>query len=329
MTSFDVEVTLEDRKSAPVLKLEASGEPVWISILSDIYRLRGKKEWMVVVNLKTGEIQRLIVHTVLGNTLRDCFPDDKYVGEDLSIKNLGIRSGKNYFEFDIATIDVSPSERRQIQSQIAEKKAEKIEHGPPQNCWYRPPEFWDRDDWYHHVYLKSPQWKKIRKQIWDRDEKVCLRCGGRAHDKQTLVHHRSYSDEVMKGDDFSQLATICEGCHNFIHYDDTRKKRSDSETDRLLLERNENTDFPTPKVDLRLKWRPIPAGWERMSAIQRAAWEHEYERLRILRWLQKPKLRVGDMQKIRELLAHRFGMDDNSIDAAIAKTPRKRRSSTM
>jgi hypothetical protein len=56
---------------------------------------------------------------------------------------------------------------------------------------------------------------------------------------------------VKLGKNDDQLASICEGCHTVIHFDGLGNKRSAEETDRLLLERNESTDFPTPKVDLR------------------------------------------------------------------------------
>jgi hypothetical protein len=123
----------------------------------------------------------------------------------------------------------------------------------------------------------------------------------------------------MKGEDDSRLAAICEGCHAIIHYEDSGNKRSVDETDQLLLGKA-GTDFPTPKVDLR-KVEIQPAEWKRMSAVQRAAYSREYQRLRYLRWLQKPKAPVRTLRK----LLHNCGMDDRAIDVAITKGPAKAR----
>jgi hypothetical protein len=160
-------------------------------------------------------------------------------------------------------------------------------------------------------YLKSSLWRKIKRRILKRDGNLCLRCGGKA----TIVHHRSYADAVMAGNDDDKLASICDGCHNFIHFDDAGTKRSEDETERLLLLRDESTDFLSPKVDLRLKWPKHPPGWGRMSAVQRSAFHREHERLKWLHWL-----RVGKSpQMVRRMLHNFCGMDDQAIDTELSE----------
>jgi 5-methylcytosine-specific restriction endonuclease McrA len=143
-------------------------------------------------------------------------------------------------------------------------------------------------------YLKSKLWGKIKRRVFKRDGKLCRRCGGRA----TEVHHRSYADDVKLGKNDDQLASICEGCHTVIHFDGLGNKRSAEETDRRLLERNESTDFPTPKVDLRKRRGDDPAEWKRMSAVQREAWKREYNRLWFVGMLRRRNdPRVTDLNR--------------------------------
>ena len=126
---------------------------------------------------------------------------------------------------------------------------------------------------------------QIRKRVLKRDDgNLCLRCGGKAN----RVHHRSYDAYVMLGNDDTKLASVCDGCHTFIHFTAGGGKRSAEETDQLLLLRDESADFPAPTIDLRKKGMDdLPAEWERMSARRRTAWYREHSRLYYLRLLQK------------------------------------------
>jgi hypothetical protein len=160
-------------------------------------------------------------------------------------------------------------------------------------------------------YLLSPLWRKIKRRVLKRDGKVCLRCGGKA----TKVHHRSYAVEVKAGNDDEKLASICDGCHHFIHRDNAGKMRNPDETDRTLLLRDESTTFPAPEVDLRLRCRKDPLGWERMSAVQREAWSREYGRLQLLHWIRVGREAVGARRQLHSL----HGMDDHSIDRAVSE----------
>jgi hypothetical protein len=134
-------------------------------------------------------------------------------------------------------------------------------------------------------YLNSPLWKRvIRPRVLKRDNYLCRRCGGTAN----RVHHKSYAPEVLAGNCDEELASICEGCHDFIHFDDSGKPRSEAETARLLAEPKTDICFPAPKYDLRKdRTYKYPAEWRRMSAVERAAWSREYDRQRCLRLLKK------------------------------------------
>lgn len=125
-------------------------------------------------------------------------------------------------------------------------------------------------------YLNSPLWRKISRRVLERDEHVCRCCTGTA----TQVHHRSYAEDVMRGENDEELASVCDGCHNYIEFDELGNERDPEETDRLLLAGRRDADYPAPKVDLRRSFPQKPLGWDRMSVVQRSLWHAEYERLR-------------------------------------------------
>ena len=124
----------------------------------------------------------------------------------------------------------------------------------------------------------------------------------------------------MAGNDDEKLASLCEGCHNLVHFDDAGRKLPADDTDRLLLTRDESTTHPVPEVDLRLKWRKDPLGWDRMSAVQRAAWHQEYVRLRCLNWL-----RVGKSPEAVRRMLRKFGMTNQEIDVELSQLRKRRR----
>jgi hypothetical protein len=333
---------IESAQSVPILNWDEDGKSVCVKITSAISM--GKRQSMDVTDLETGKAQRMIVNTVLCNELCAAYPNADYVGHSFQIRKFKPQDGKRYFTFQITEIEVVeqghedkstlqcfdwvPEEtRNQIQAFFTSvdeaKERLKLESSAaiadqPAD-WWKPSESECRDEWYTGVYLKSKQWQKIKKRVTKRDGKFCRRCGGQAN----AIHHRSYADEVMMGNDDDQLASICEGCHTFIHYDDVGNKRSMEETDRLLLLRDESKAFPAPKVDLRTKRPEHPAQWKRMSAVQRTAWNREHERLW---WLGKAQRR-NDPKYTDRLRAYLygFGMDDNAIDVAVQAGARKRK----
>lgn len=142
--------------------------------------------------------------------------------------------------------------------------------------------FVEADDRYED-YLRSKEWQRIRRRVLKHDQRLCRRCGGHA----THVHHRSYEPDVMAGNNDEQLASICEGCHTVIHFDESGAKRAPEEWDRILLEKCHDTDIPVPKVDMRRSRPKPPQEWPRMTAVQRAAWDLEYSRIRLARLRDK------------------------------------------
>ena len=82
--------------------------------------------------------------------------------------------------------------------------------------------------WYE-TYLSGPLWKIIRSRVLDRDGKVCQRCASMA----SVVHHRSYADDVMLGNRDEMLVSLCRGCHDFIEFDGGRKTSLNEANQRL------------------------------------------------------------------------------------------------
>lgn len=62
-------------------------------------------------------------------------------------------------------------------------------------------------------YLQSPLWRKIRREFLY-VHRLCRCCGSRA--KQ--IHHRSYSEAVLKGENHAELVAICRKCHEKIEF---------------------------------------------------------------------------------------------------------------
>jgi len=68
----------------------------------------------------------------------------------------------------------------------------------------------------YNLQLKSPEWKRKRLEIIDRDKSTCQHCQSKP--RLLHVHHIIYLQgkrlwEVP--DDY--LITLCENCHNAIH----------------------------------------------------------------------------------------------------------------
>ncbi|HTE16149.1 MAG TPA: hypothetical protein VK642_13825 [Burkholderiales bacterium] len=130
---------------------------------------------------------------------------------------------------------------------------------------------------YQTEYLSSSLWQKIRRRVLARDKRKCVFCGGPAQ----TVHHRSYDDSVLEGKADHMLVSLCDPCHDFLHFDDEGRKRGSEETDRLLMGKQPRTDFPEPNIDLRREsYRDLPMEWPRMNHIQRNGWLTRYGELR-------------------------------------------------
>src|SRR5687768_429231 len=79
----------------------------------------------------------------------------------------------------------------------------------------------------YKLYLESPLWNIIRREVLYRDEVTCkaLRCPNRKARRQVpkQVHHLSYSEPTLLGIDPSQLVTLCGDCHERAEYTRGRK----------------------------------------------------------------------------------------------------------
>ena len=56
-----------------------------------------------VTNLQTGEVARLVAHSVLESQLNEAYPDNSYVGRNFKIEKTKA-AGKRYFNFNIVEI---------------------------------------------------------------------------------------------------------------------------------------------------------------------------------------------------------------------------------
>ena len=118
-------------------------------------------------------------------------------------------------------------------------------------------------------YRKTKLWKGASARVLSRDKGLCMRCGGKAD----LVHHMDYSNPVMLGEDDGKLVSLCEGCHEVIHFDSVGNKRPQAEWGNVLSDMSFNEKLP--KVDLRFTSKK-PAGWKRLTAAQKKEWSLEF-----------------------------------------------------
>ena len=68
-------------------------------------------------------------------------------------------------------------------------------------------------------YLSSDIWRTIRERIFSRDKGKCKVCSRKCHS----VHHVTYNVVVMRGDDDTQLISVCRGCHKHVEFDGDKK----------------------------------------------------------------------------------------------------------
>lgn len=80
------------------------------------------------------------------------------------------------------------------------------------------------------VYLTGDLWLEIRARVNDRDGGLCRTCGCPAR----VVHHRSYGIATMRGEDDSELFSLCHKCHEFVHFTPSGEKRTGSESRETL-----------------------------------------------------------------------------------------------
>lgn len=122
-------------------------------------------------------------------------------------------------------------------------------------------------------YLKTKRWKEIKARILLRDNNTCKRCGGRAE----LVHHISYDDIVMLGQNDTKLVALCSGCHEIVHFVSADIKRD--QEGQLIALSDLTLNERMPKVDLR-KTNSKPLLWSRLTNVQKSEWHDEFDQKR-------------------------------------------------
>lgn len=138
--------------------------------------------------------------------------------------------------------------------------------------------------WYNKVdpltlgyedYRKTKLWKTIKARVLVRDRHQCQRCKGKA----TVVHHISYDQEVMSGCNDEKLISLCDGCHEVVHFTSAGERRCAD--DQLAALSDLDLNELVPKVDLRMDpfKRPV---WKRLTSTQRSAYlaEHNAKKIR-------------------------------------------------
>lgn len=76
-------------------------------------------------------------------------------------------------------------------------------------------------DMKYAAYLKSKEWRHIRRNVLRRDKWICQSCQGKA----TEVHHLSYDWPTLRGQRLEELMSLCRTCHEAVSYDATGVKR--------------------------------------------------------------------------------------------------------
>ena len=67
----------------------------------------------------------------------------------------------------------------------------------------------------YREYLRSQEWKDLRRLVFKRDNYRCVRCGYIGTKKQ--CHHTDYRGIETMSFSIDQLETVCHLCHDDIH----------------------------------------------------------------------------------------------------------------
>ena len=122
----------------------------------------------------------------------------------------------------------------------------------------------------HNDYLKTKLWRKtIRPRVLLRDKYLCRRCSGKAD----IVHHISYDDDVLLGNNDDGLVSLCDGCHTVVHFASSGKGRT--QTDQLAVLTDMSFNEAQPKVDMRRNPFRHPH-WDRLTAVQKQTYLQQY-----------------------------------------------------
>lgn len=82
----------------------------------------------------------------------------------------------------------------------------------------------------YEEYLCSDQWLAIRWQVLEREYHQCQVCGVDAVE----VHHMSYADEVMRGEQLGSLVALCKYHHKLIEFTSGKKNTLHQANSKLI-----------------------------------------------------------------------------------------------
>ena len=306
-------------KDSPRIFKPQYGQPFYVRVESPILASSSAQgmRWMHVTNLETGQLGRISAKTVLVSELKSHYPNDGYVGRTFELTSIEPAKGKTYETCRINEVKVrGPIFEAAASGSDSVEPAELRQPAKSEIPLLKLKEEWNT--WYDK-YLKSTLWKKkIKPRILERDSHRCLRCGGPAD----RVHHRSYTNDVMKGNADDKLASVCEGCHNVIHFDDSANRRDRNDWDGYLSQRDERIDFPPPVIDARKSQgdQKKPDDWDRMNALQRDGWDHACRRQWAIRKFRNQTAQAIDhARRVLQLC----GLNNSEIDLLIAGASNK------
>jgi hypothetical protein len=87
-----------------------------------------------------------------------------------------------------------------------------------------------KSDRFYQDYLESAEWAALRIRIMTRDKFTCVACGN----KSSCVHHRSYDRATMAGQRLHKLVSLCNECHQHVHFIGEEKQPMEIVDARLL-----------------------------------------------------------------------------------------------
>jgi hypothetical protein len=171
----------------------------------------------------------------------------------------------------------------------------------------------------YEEYRQSYLWRKIKKRAFAKYDGKCVRCGGRAYH----VHHRSYTEAVLKGEDDDQLRPLCSGCHHIVEYDDNGSWRSETEKERVLFETEIPLHYPRPILHKNGRKVLNPPNFQRMNDRQRSAWWNEFHFLASIH--RSPDLALKNPEAYARLSASYQATKQYGIDVPLPPKLRRKR----
>lgn len=78
----------------------------------------------------------------------------------------------------------------------------------------------ESEQWWRNytIYLRSPEWKALRRLIMERDNYTCQGCMGKFDPAHLVCHHKSYVGYNRVGRTYGfEVETLCYTCHDEWH----------------------------------------------------------------------------------------------------------------